>query len=106
MIKDKEGEKISRYLKEGTYFIALDIKGKNLSSEELAGMIKNLGVQGKSDITFLIGGSVGLADHLLKQADFRLSFGRMTFPHQLMRLILLEQIYRSFKIIFGHPYHK
>ncbi len=106
MIKDKEGEKISRYLKEGTYLIALDMKGKNLSSEELAGMIQNLGVQGKSDITFLIGGSVGLADHLLKQAGFCLSFGRMTFPHQLMRLILLEQIYRSFKIILGHPYHK
>jgi len=106
LVKEKEGEKISRYLKEGTYLIALDIQGKNLSSEELAGMINDLGIKGKSDITFLIGGSVGLADYLIEKADFRLSFGRMTFPHQLMRLILVEQLYRSFKIIAGHPYHK
>ncbi|HHT62393.1 MAG: 23S rRNA (pseudouridine(1915)-N(3))-methyltransferase RlmH [Bacillota bacterium] len=106
LIKDKEGEKISRYLKDGTYLIALDIQGKNLSSEEMAEMISNLGVRGKSDITFLIGGSVGLADSLISKADFRLSFGRMTFPHQLMRLILVEQLYRSFKIIERHPYHK
>ncbi|ATW26190.1 23S rRNA (pseudouridine(1915)-N(3))-methyltransferase RlmH [Candidatus Formimonas warabiya] len=106
IIKDKEGEKISRYLKEGTYLIALDIRGKNLSSEEMAAMLQDLGVKGKSDLTFLIGGSVGLADHLLNKAGFRLSFGRMTFPHQLMRLILLEQVYRAFKINMGHPYHK
>ncbi|MGI6685555.1 MAG: 23S rRNA (pseudouridine(1915)-N(3))-methyltransferase RlmH [Bacillota bacterium] len=106
LIKDKEGEKISRYLKEGTYLIALDIQGKNLSSEEMAEMIADLGIKGKSDLTFLIGGSLGLAEFLLKKADFRLSFGRMTFPHQLMRLILVEQLYRSFKIIAGHPYHK
>ncbi|MDD2496791.1 MAG: 23S rRNA (pseudouridine(1915)-N(3))-methyltransferase RlmH [Desulfitobacteriaceae bacterium] len=106
MIKTKEGEKISRYLKEGTYLIALDIGGKNLSSEELAKMVSNLGLRGKSDLTFLIGGSVGLADFLVKQADFRMSFGRMTYPHQLMRLILLEQVYRGFKIMRGEPYHK
>jgi len=106
LVKDKEGEKISRYLKEGTYLIALDIQGKNLSSEEMAEMIKDLGIKGKSELTFLIGGSVGLAEYLLEKADFRLSFGRMTFPHQLMRLILVEQLYRSFKIIAGHPYHK
>ncbi|MGI6067010.1 MAG: 23S rRNA (pseudouridine(1915)-N(3))-methyltransferase RlmH [Bacillota bacterium] len=106
LIKNKEGEKISRYLKEGTYLIALDIQGNNLSSEETAEMISDLGLQGKSDITFLIGGSLGLADELIKKADFRLSFGRMTFPHQLMRLILLEQLYRGFKIVAGHPYHK
>ncbi|MCR6545492.1 23S rRNA (pseudouridine(1915)-N(3))-methyltransferase RlmH [Dehalobacterium formicoaceticum] len=106
LIKDKEGERISRHLKEGIYLIALDVRGKNLSSEELAAKIHNLGVQGKSDLTFLIGGSVGLADFLLEQADFRLSFGRMIYPHQLMRLILLEQLYRCFKINAGHPYHK
>lgn len=106
LIKEKEGEKISRYLKEGTYLIALDIQGKNLSSEEMARMISDLGVKGKSDLTFLIGGSVGLADYLIEKADFRLSFGRMTYPHQLMRLILVEQLYRNFKIIAGHPYHK
>lgn len=105
-IKNKEGEKISRYLKEGTYLIALDIKGKSLSSEEFAGMIEQFGLEGKSDLTFLIGGSVGLAGFLLQRADFKLSFGRMTYPHQLMRLILLEQVYRSFKIIRGEPYHK
>lgn len=106
LIKEKEGERISRYLKEDTYLIALDIQGKNLSSEEMAEMICDLGVKGKSDLTFLIGGSVGLADHLLGKADFRLSFGRMTYPHQLMRLILVEQLYRSIKIGLGHPYHK
>lgn len=106
LIKEKEGEKISRYLKEGTYLFALDIQGKNLSSEELAGMVSDLGLRGKSDLTFLIGGSVGLADYLIEKADFRLSFGRMTYPHKLMRLILVEQLYRCFKIIAGHPYHK
>lgn len=106
LIKEKEGDRISRYLKEGAYLFALDIKGRNLSSEEMSGMISDLGIQGKSDLTFLIGGSVGLADSLIEKADFKLSFGRMTFPHQLMRLILVEQLYRSFKIIAGHPYHK
>ncbi|MGI6679715.1 MAG: 23S rRNA (pseudouridine(1915)-N(3))-methyltransferase RlmH [Dehalobacterium sp.] len=106
LIKDKEGERIARHLKEGTYLIALDVQGQNLSSEEMAAKIGDLGVRGKSDLTFLIGGSVGLANPLLKQADFRLSFGRMTFPHQLMRLILVEQLYRAFKINAGHPYHK
>ncbi|MEL7566968.1 MAG: 23S rRNA (pseudouridine(1915)-N(3))-methyltransferase RlmH [Dehalobacterium sp.] len=106
LVKEKEGEKINRYLKEGTYLIALDIQGKNLSSEEMAGMINDLGISGKSDLTFLIGGSVGLADSLIEKANFRLSFGQMTYPHQLMRLILVEQLYRCFKIIAGHPYHK
>lgn len=105
-IKAKEGEKISRYLKSGTCIIVLDIQGKNLSSEEMAATIADLGLKGKSDLTFIIGGSVGLAETILRAADIRLSFGRMTYPHQLMRLILLEQIYRSFKIIKGEPYHK
>jgi len=106
LIKAKEGEKISRYLKSGTCIIALDIQGRNYSSEEMAAAIADLGLKGKSDLTFIIGGSVGLADTLLQAADIRLSFGRMTYPHQLMRLILLEQIYRSFKINRGEPYHK
>jgi len=106
LIKRKEGERIGRYLKEGTCLIALDIQGKILSSEDLAGFIHDLGVSGRSHITFLIGGSVGLDKSLIDRADLRLSFGRMTYPHQLMRLILMEQIYRSFKIIHGHPYHK
>ncbi|MGI6711376.1 MAG: 23S rRNA (pseudouridine(1915)-N(3))-methyltransferase RlmH [Bacillota bacterium] len=105
-VKQKEAERLSRYLKEGTYLIVLDISGKNLSSEELAGTIKDLGNKGKSDVTILVGGSVGLHSLLINQASLRLSFGRMTYPHQLMRVILLEQIYRSFKIIRGEPYHK
>ena len=105
-IKSKEGEKISRYLKAGTCIVVLEIQGKNLSSEELAETIADLGLKGKSDLTFIIGGSVGLADAIIQAADIRLSFGRMTFPHQMMRMILLEQIYRSFKIIKGEPYHK
>lgn len=106
LIKEKEGRRISRYLKTGTYLIALDRLGRQLSSPELSKMLEDLGVRGRVDLTFLIGGSLGLADSLLKKADFKLSFGAMTYPHQLMRLILMEQLYRSFKIMQGHPYHK
>ncbi|NLL19561.1 MAG: 23S rRNA (pseudouridine(1915)-N(3))-methyltransferase RlmH [Clostridia bacterium] len=105
-VKTAEGASILSQLKDGMYVVALDIKGRMLTSEELAEKIDDLGVQGHSHLAFIIGGSLGLSEQVLKKADFRLSFSPMTFPHQLMRLILLEQIYRSFKIIKGEPYHK
>lgn len=105
-IKGKEGESILKHIKEGTYVIALDIKGKMLSSEELALHLENLGVTGNSNIALVIGGSLGLSKEVLKRADYKLSFSPMTFPHQLMKLILLEQIYRAFRIIKNEPYHK
>ena len=85
---------------------ALAIEGKMLSSEELAGRIEQYGIGGISQLTFIIGGSLGLSGKVLKRADQLLSFSKMTFPHQLMRVILLEQIYRSYRIIYGEPYHK
>lgn len=106
MIKDKEGKKILSKIKDNSYVIALAIDGKNLSSEELADTINKLGIRGVSNITFVIGGSLGLSDEVLSRADYKLSFSKMTFPHQLMRLILLEQIYRSYRINNGEPYHK
>ena len=105
-IRDKEGERILKYLREDAYVIALAIDGKMLSSEELAAKINTLGIQGKSLIIFVIGGSIGLGEAVLKRADYLLSFSKMTFPHQLMRVILLEQIYRSYRIVNGQPYHK
>lgn len=105
-IKDKEGERILSHIKDGAYVIALAIDGKTFSSEELAAQIENLAVSGQSHIQFIIGGSLGLSDSVQKRADLKLSFSRMTFPHQLMRVILLEQIYRSYRIISGEPYHK
>lgn len=106
MIKGREGERILEKVKPGSYLIALAIDGKQLSSEELADKLDNLALEGKSDIAMVIGGSLGLSEEVLKKADFKLSFSKMTFPHQLMRLILMEQIYRAFKIIKGEPYHK
>ena len=106
MIKDKEGKKILAKIKDTSYVIALAIDGKSLSSEELADTINKLGIRGISNITFVIGGSLGLSDEVLSRADYKLSFSEMTFPHQLMRLILLEQIYRSYRINNGEPYHK
>ena len=106
MIKDKEGKKILSKIKDNSYVIALAIDGKNLSSEELADTINKLGIRGVSNITFVIGGSLGLSDEVLSRADYKLSFSKMTFPHQLMRLILLEQVYRSYRINNGEPYHK
>lgn len=105
-IKAKEGEGILKHIKEGMYVIALDIKGKMLSSEELAAHLENLGVIGNSNIVFVIGGSLGLSKKVLDRSDYRLSFSLMTFPHQLMKLILLEQIYRAFRIMKNEPYHK
>lgn len=105
-IRGKEGERILRLVKEDAYVVVLSIDGKMLSSEELAGKIEQLAIQGKSHITFIIGGSIGLGEAVLERADYALSFSKMTFPHQLMRVILLEQIYRSYKIITKEPYHK
>jgi 23S rRNA (pseudouridine1915-N3)-methyltransferase len=106
LIKKKEGERILKALKEEAYCIALAIDGKMLSSEEMADKIDQLGVSGCSHISFIIGGSLGLSEEVLKYADFKLSFSKMTFPHQLMRVVLLEQIYRSYRIINNQPYHK
>ena len=105
-IKDKEGERLLKYIREDAYVIALAIEGKMLDSIELSKNIEQLGIMGKSHIIFVIGGSLGLSDLILKRADYKLSFSKMTFPHQLMRVILLEQIYRSYRIICKEPYHK
>ena len=105
-IRAKEAERILRYIREDAFVITLEILGKQLSSEELAKKIETLGVQGKSHIIFVVGGSIGLGKEVFERSDFALSFSKMTFPHQLMRVILLEQVYRSFRIINGEPYHK
>ena len=105
-IRDKEAERIMKYVKEDAYVITLEINGKLLSSEELSAKINQLGIQGTSHIIFIIGGSIGLGKEMLARSDYALSFSKMTFPHQLMRVILLEQIYRSYRIINGEPYHK
>lgn len=105
-VKDKEGEKILKNIKDGSYVIALAIEGKQMSSEEFSDMIKDLGIRGKSHITFVIGGSLGLSKNILNRADYKLSFSKMTFPHQLMKVVLMEQVYRGFRIIRGEPYHK
>lgn len=105
-IKIKEGERIKAKIKPDSYLIALAIEGKQFTSPALAQKIDSLASSGNSHLTFVIGGSLGLSDEILKNADLLLSFSELTFPHQLMRLILLEQIYRSFRIIKGEPYHK
>ena len=105
-IKAKEAERIMKYLRDDAYVIALAIEGKQLDSLELAERMEKLGVQGNSHIQFVIGGSLGLCSTVLSRADFKHSFSKMTFPHQLMRVILLEQIYRSYRIIYHEPYHK
>lgn len=105
-IKEKEGERILKVLKDDAYVIALAIEGKMPDSVELSQKLERLGVQGVSHIMFIIGGSLGLSREVLNRADEKLSFSRMTFPHQLMRVILLEQIYRGYRIMKGEPYHK
>lgn len=105
-IRAKEGERIMKYVRDDAYVITLEIAGTQLTSEGLAGKIEQLGIQGKSHITFIIGGSIGLGKQVLARSDYALSFSKMTFSHQLMRVILLEQIYRSYRIISGEPYHK
>ena len=106
VIRDKEGERLLKYVKDDAFVITLEIKGKMMTSEELADKIDTLGIRGVSHIMFIIGGSIGLGEDVIKRSDFALSFSKMTFPHQLMRVILLEQIYRSYRIISGEPYHK
>lgn len=105
-IRSKEADRILKYIKDDAFVITLEINGKQLSSEELADKIDKLGVQGTSHIIFVIGGSIGLGKEVLEKSNFALSFSKMTFPHQLMRVVLLEQIYRSYRIINGEPYHK
>ena len=105
-VKLKEGQKILNRIPKNSYIIVLDIKGKQLSSEEFSKKLSNLALEGKSDITFIIGGSNGLSEEVISSADFKLSFSKMTFPHQLFKVILLEQIYRAFKINAGEIYHK
>jgi 23S rRNA (pseudouridine1915-N3)-methyltransferase len=105
-VKQKEGEKILSKVSPDTYVIALAIDGKMKSSEELADSLDKLATYGKSKIAFVIGGSLGLSKEVLQRADEKLSFSKMTFPHQMMKLILLEQVYRAFRIIRGEPYHK
>ncbi len=105
-IKEKEGKRILAHIREASYVIALAVEGKMMDSETLAAKIAGLTLGGKSDICFIIGGSLGLSDEVKSRADELLSFSRFTFPHQLMRVVLLEQIYRCFKINAGEPYHK
>ena len=106
MILSKEAERILKAVKPGMYVVTLEIKGKKTDSEGFSKMLSDLFVSGKSDIAFIIGGSNGLDRSVSERADMRLSFSDMTFPHQLMRVILSEQIYRAFRIMRGEPYHK
>ena len=106
LIRAKEGERILKHIRDDMFVITLEIGGKMLTSEEFADKIETLGVQGKSSIAFVIGGSIGLGKEVLKRSDFALSFSKMTFPHQLMRVVLLEQVYRWYRIMNGEPYHK
>ncbi|OAJ74709.1 23S rRNA (pseudouridine(1915)-N(3))-methyltransferase RlmH [Brevibacillus sp. SKDU10] len=105
-VKRKEGERILAHIKQDHYVIALAIEGQMWSSEKLSSEMDKLALHGRSQVAFVIGGSLGLADEVLKLADAKLSFSKMTFPHQLMRLVLVEQIYRAFRISRGEPYHK
>lgn len=105
-VKEKEGGRILGKISPDAYVITLEVDGKMLTSEELAKKLDDLGTYGKSKIVFVIGGSLGLSDQVKKRSDFALSFSKMTFPHQLMRLVLLEQVYRAWKIVRGEPYHK
>lgn len=105
-IKEKEGERILKHLRDGAFVVALAIEGDQLTSEQLAARIAQWGLHGVSHLQFVIGGSLGLDPRVLRRANMPLSFSKMTFPHQLMRVILLEQIYRAFKITAHEPYHK
>ena len=105
-VKKSEGEEILKKIKKDDYCITLEIKGRQLSSEQLAEKLSELALAGKSSIAFVIGGSLGLSQDVSSRADFRLSFSPMTFPHQMMRVVLLEQIYRCFKINNNETYHK
>ncbi|MBS7577505.1 MULTISPECIES: 23S rRNA (pseudouridine(1915)-N(3))-methyltransferase RlmH [unclassified Enterococcus] len=106
IVKEKEGQRILEKIKDKEYMYALAIQAKERTSENLAEELRQLTISGKSDLTFVIGGSLGLSEEVLSRANQTISFGKMTYPHQLMRLILIEQIYRSQTIIAGMPYHK
>lgn len=106
LIKDKEGERIAAVVKPDDYLVTLEIEGEMTTSRGFSEKLSGLLVKGVSKVTFVIGGSVGLSDNIIQRSNYHLSFSKMTFPHQLMRVILLEQIYRSFKIAAGEPYHK
>lgn len=106
IIKKKEGERILKSIKEESYCIVLAIEGVQITSEQLADRIQSLGVTGTSHISFVIGGSLGLSKEVMERADYKLSFSKMTFPHQLMRVVLLEQVYRAYRINNNQPYHK
>ena len=106
IVKKKEGDRILSKIPQNTFIISLEIEGKQLSSEDLSNKIEDLMIDGVNDITFIIGGSLGLSEEVRNRSNFKLSFSKMTFPHQLMRLILLEQIYRAWRIMKGEPYHK
>ncbi len=106
VILSTEAERILKHVKDDAFLITLEIDGKALSSEEFASKLESLAVSGNSHVMFVIGGSLGLGEEVRKRSDFALSFSKLTFPHQLMRVILLEQIYRGFRIIAGAPYHK
>jgi len=106
LVKIKEGKQILAKIPQNSYIISLEIRGKEISSEILSQKIEKLMISGSSSITFIIGSSLGLSEEVIKTSNYRLSFSKMTFPHQLIRLILLEQIYRGFKIMKGEPYHK
>ncbi|WP_324729511.1 23S rRNA (pseudouridine(1915)-N(3))-methyltransferase RlmH [Lysinibacillus fusiformis] len=106
IVKKKEGERILAKISADAYVIALAINGKMKTSEQMAADLESLMTYGKSKIAFIIGGSLGLHEDVLKRADEQQSFGKMTLPHQLMKLVLVEQVYRSFRIMKGEPYHK
>lgn len=106
MVKEKEGQRILSKIKDQQTVVALAIEGKQMSSEQLAKQIQTWGLQGNSDLVFVIGGSLGLSRDVMQRSNFQLSFSKMTFPHQLMKVVLLEQVYRAFRINSGEPYHK
>lgn len=106
IIKDKEGKAILSKIKDNAYVVAMDLKGKQITSEEFSKFISNCGVMGNSNIVFIIGGSLGLSEEVIARANYKLCFSKMTFPHQLFRVMLLEQVYRGFRIINNEPYHK
>lgn len=105
-VKEKEGERILAKIPENAYVFALAIEGKQRTSEEFSKEIEQLGIQGKSNLVLVIGGSLGLSQAVMKRSNTPISFGKMTLPHQLMRLVLVEQVYRGFRIMKGEPYHK
>ncbi|MBU5486305.1 23S rRNA (pseudouridine(1915)-N(3))-methyltransferase RlmH [Clostridium sp. MSJ-11] len=105
-IKEKEGDLILKNIKDNMFVIALDLNGKELTSISFSNFINELGVKGESNLTFVIGGSLGLSSQVLNRANYKLCFSKMTFPHQLFKVMLLEQIYRAYRIMKGEPYHK